>query len=114
MLIKFDEMNDTVLDRFKGGEGTLISKMFTDANGKIMRGRLLPHSHIGLHRHEGNSEIIFILSGTGKVLYDGEYLPLHPGDCHYCPMDHEHSLINDTDQELCFYAIVPEHGVAKA
>lgn len=114
MLIKFDEMKDTVLEKFKGGEGTLISKMHTDTNGKIMRGRLLPHSCIGLHTHEGNSEIIFILSGVGKVLYDGEYLPLKPGDCHYCPMGHEHSLINESDEELTFYAIVPEHGVANA
>lgn len=114
MLIKFDQMNDTVLERFKGGDGTLISKMFTDANGKIMRGRLLPHSHIGLHTHEGNSEVIFILSGVGKVLYDGIYEDLQPGDCHYCPMGHAHSLINETDEELVFYAIVPEHGVANA
>lgn len=112
MLISFDQMNDTVLEHFKGGEGTLISKMFTDTNGKIMRGRLLPHSTVGLHTHEGNSEIIFILSGVGKVLYDGDCLPLKPGDCHYCPMDHEHSLINDSEEELVFYAVVPEHGVA--
>lgn len=112
MLIKFDELKDTVLEHFKGGDGTLISKMFIDANGKIMKACLLPHSSVGLHIHEGNSEIIFILSGVGKVLYDGEYIPLQPGDCHYCPMGHEHSLINDTDEELTFYAIVPEHGVA--
>ena len=114
MLIQFDAMPDTVLDRFKGGEGTLISKMYTDANGKIMRGTLLPGSTIGLHAHQGNSEIIYILSGTGKVLYDGAYETLAPGSCHYCPMGHEHSLINDSENELCFLAIVPEHGVANS
>ncbi len=114
MIINFNEISDTVLERFKGGEGTLISKMFTDTNGKIMSARLQPHSSVGLHTHVGNSEIIFILSGTGKVLYDGEYLSLKAGDCHYCPMNHEHSLINDTDDELTFYAIVPEHGAVNA
>lgn len=111
MIIHFNEMAETVLENFKGGEGTLISKMFTDPTNKIMFARLQPHSHVGLHTHEGNSEIIFILSGTGKVLYDGGYEALQPGSCHYCPMDHEHSLINDSDEELVFYAIVPEHKV---
>lgn len=114
MLIKFDEINDTVLEKFKGGEGTMITKIFNDGNCKIMRCRLLPHSHLGLHTHEGNSEMIFVLAGKGKVLYDGEYLTLNPGDCHYCPMGHEHSLINDTDEDLFTLAIVPEHGVASS
>ena len=110
MLINFGRMDDTVLECFKGGEGTFAPKMFSDANNKIMRGRLLPHSSIGLHTHEGNSEVIFILSGTGRVLYQGEYIALKAGDCHYCPMGHGHSLINDTDEELTFYAVVAEHG----
>ena len=79
-----------------------------------MRGLLAPGSSIGLHTHEGNSEMIYILSGTGKVLYDGEYEPLAPGDCHYCPMGHAHSLINDSNGDLVFFAVVPEHGVANS
>ena len=114
MLICFDQMNDTVLEQFKGGEGTFAPKMFSDEHNKIMRGRLLPHSSIGLHTHEGNSEMIYILSGHGKILYEGEYLPLQPGDCHYCPMGHAHSLINDTDEELVVLAIVPQHVVANS
>ena len=50
MLIPFDQMNETILTAFKGGEGDLCAKMFSDSNGKIMRGRLTPGSHIGLHR----------------------------------------------------------------
>ena len=110
MLIPFDTINDTVLENFKGGQGTFIPKIFDDGMCKIMRGRLQPHSHLGLHTHEGNSEVIFILSGTGRVLYQGEYIALKAGDCHYCPMGHGHSLINDTDEELTFYAVVAEHG----
>ena len=110
MLIHFNDIPDTVLEHFKGGEGTFIPKIFDDGTCKIMRGRLQPHSHLGLHTHEGNSEMLYVLSGHGKVLYDGEYLPLQPGDCHYCPMGHAHSLINDTDEELVVLAIVPTHG----
>ena len=71
---------------------------------------LEPGASIGLHTHQGNSEIIYILSGTGKVLYDGAYETLVPGACHYCPEGHEHSLINDGKDELRVFAVVPECG----
>ena len=83
--------------------------MYTDGDNKIMRGKLEPGSSIGLHTHEGSSETIYILSGTGKVLYDGEYEPLSAGSCHYCPQGHAHSLMNDSEGDLIFLAVVPEH-----
>ncbi len=81
--------------------------MRVDENGKIFRARLEPGSTIGLHTHETSSEIIYILSGTGKVLYNGEYIPLKAGDCHYCPKGHAHSLMNDSGENLEFFAVVP-------
>ena len=110
MLINFDAMEETVTPGFLGGEGTLRARRWTDELGKIMRGTLDPGSSIGLHTHETSSEIIFILSGTGKVLYQGEYEPLSAGSVHYCPKGCEHSLINDSDGGLTFFAVVPEHG----
>lgn len=110
MKLSFNDMPDTVLPKFKGGEGQYVAKMFTDSNNKIMRGLLAPGCSIGLHTHDTNSEIIYILSGTGKVLCDGEYEPLSAGDCHYCPKGHGHSLINDSSGDLTFVAVVPEHG----
>lgn len=112
MLIHFDAMEETAHQHFKGGEGTFFNKVFQDENNKIMNGRLAPGSSIGLHTHEGNSEIIFILSGKGKVLHDGAYEPLSAGSCHYCPMGHSHSLINDGDEDLVICAVVPQHPVA--
>ena len=109
MNIAFDQMPDTVLPHFKGGEGQMVAKMYTDSHNKILRGLLAPGCTVGLHTHEGNSEMIYILSGKGKVLYDGEYVPLVPGDCHYCPEGHTHSLINNSDGDLIFVAVVPEH-----
>ena len=107
MKILFDQMEDTVLQNFKGGEGELRAKMYTDPNTKIMRGLLAPGSSIGLHTHEGNSEMIYILSGTGKAMYEGGYETLTPGTCHYCPEGKHHCVINDSDGELTFFAVVP-------
>ena len=109
MKLNFAQIEEKELPAFRGGTGMLRARMHVDENNKIMRGVLLPGSTIGLHVHDTGSEIIYILSGTGKVLYDGEYETLAPGDCHYCPMGHSHSLINDSDGDLTFFAVVPEH-----
>lgn len=107
MLIDFSKVEEQVIPRFLGGEGTIHARMRVDELGKIMRGTLEPGSSIGLHTHETNSEILYILEGTGKVLYDGAYEPLHAGSCHYCPKGHSHSLINDSGANLEFFAVVP-------
>jgi hypothetical protein len=36
--------------------------------------------------------------------YDGLW------DCHFCPEGHEHTLVNDGDEPLVFYAVVPAVG----
>ena len=108
MKIEFERLEETVIPHFYAGEGETRARMFLDANGKIMRGSLAPGASIGLHTHATSSEIIYILSGTGKALYDGETERLLPGQCHYCPKGHSHSLINDGTEELRFFAVVPE------
>ena len=93
-------------DRF----GVSHARMFADGCNRIMRGRLEPGCSIGLHTHEGSSEIVYVLSGTGKALYGGGEERLAPGDCHYCPEGHAHSLVNDGTQTLEFFTVVPQHG----
>ena len=69
MLIDFDSMEETVIPHFKGGERELAARMYMDGRNKILRGRLVSGASIGGHTHDTSSEIIFVLSGTGRVLY---------------------------------------------
>ena len=111
MLLEFDKMETTVIPHMRGGEKELSAKMYTDERGKIMRGTLIPGASIGMHTHETSSEIIYILSGKGKVLYDGGCELMEAGSCHYCPKGHTHSLVNDSPEggeDLCFIAVIPE------
>ena len=110
MLLNFDQIEEKVIPKMRGGEGEMITRMFVNEDTKIMRGCLTPGSTIGLHTHETDSEMIFILSGAGKVLCDGEYEPLSAGAVHYCPKGHEHSLINDGTEDLVILAMIPTHG----
>ena len=111
MLIEFDKMEPQIIPHMRGGEKEVQARMYTDPQNKIMRGRLLPGASIGMHTHETSSEIIYILSGKGKILYDGGCEPLEPGSCHYCPKGHAHSLMNDSPEggeDLRFFAVVTE------
>ncbi len=109
MVIDFNKMEEIANPQFKGGEGDTMFRTFNDGQNKIMRGRLDPGCSIGYHKHETNSEIIYILSGEARCLYDDGEEFLVPGQCHYCPVGHAHSLINASDAEsLIFFAIVPE------
>lgn len=108
MIIDFKEIPEKSLERFKGGEKEFNPRMYVDERNKIMRGRLQSGASIGLHTHEDDCEIIFITEGRGTVLMDGVYEDVREGLCHYCPKGHSHSLINNSDSDLLFYAVVAQ------
>lgn len=108
MVIDFSTMEEKRLHRFKGGEGVFIQKAYTDPLVKIMLDRLEPGSSIGMHTHETNSEMIYVVSGEAYFLYDDGSETVKAGQCHYCPKGHGHSMINRTDKDLVFFAVVPE------
>ena len=107
MVIDFSKMEEKVLPHFMGGEGELRAHMRVDELGKILHGTLNPGCSIGLHTHDTSSEIIYVLKGTGKVICDGVEETVPAGMCHYCPKGHSHTFINDTDQPVEIFAVVP-------
>jgi len=109
MILDFSHIPLTINPNFKGGEKEYKANMFVDENNKIMLGHLESGASIGYHMHEDNSEIIYLLQGEGHVLYDDGEEILHPGQVHYCPKGHSHSLINRGKETLVFVAVVPEH-----
>lgn len=110
MIIDFTNIKETVIKNFYGGELEARAKMFTDVNGKIMYGTLIPGASIGLHTHETNSEIVYVLQGKGKVLYDGVWEEVKEGTCHYCPQGHTHNFVNDGDEDLVIFSVIPEQS----
>lgn len=108
MKIDFNQIEETIIPSFKGGEKSTAARMFFDGQNRIMRGRLIPGATIGMHTHDTSAEVILITQGRGSVIYDGETIALAEGDVHYCPQGHSHSLVNDSDADLCFFAVVPQ------
>ena len=109
MIIDFNAIDEQSILGFKNGEGELTTRNFVDEKNKIMMSRLKPGANIGYHKHEMNSEIIYCISGNGHLRYDDEVETFTSGDVHYCPMGHSHALYNDGQDDLLYFAIVPEH-----
>lgn len=111
MKFLFHEMEDTVLKNYYEGEGQLVTKLINDGKTKIIKGKLAPGCTVGRHTHVTNCEVIFIISGKARMLYDDTEESLLPGDCFYCPQGHSHSFINEGVEDVLFYAVIPEHNV---
>ena len=109
MLIDLEKLPVDIVPHMRDGEKEVHLKKWSDGPVKVLQGKLPAGASIGLHTHETNCEVIYILSGTGKALCDDTEELLGPGSCHYCPMGHRHSLINCGSEDLVFFAVVPEH-----
>lgn len=108
MIINFDNIEETVTPNFYGGEKEFRANTYMDSENRVFVGRLAPGASIGYHEHSTSSEIIYILQGSGKVLIESGYEPVSVGQCHYCKKGQSHSLINSGDEELVFFAVVPQ------
>lgn len=108
MKLDFNSMEEQELKNFKGGEKSVFARMYFDGKTRIMIGRMEKGASIGMHTHETSSETVFVLSGTGTMIYDGETETLEKGTCSFCPIGHTHSLMNNAEEPLIFAAVVPE------
>lgn len=107
MKIDFEQIEEKRVPEFKGGTGAALLRTYEDDTIKVIRGRLEPGSSIGMHTHEGTSETVYILGGTGTMICDGTEEPLSEGSCSYCPEGHTHSLVNTGSGYLSFLGVIP-------
>jgi len=58
------------------------------------------------HTHDDKEEVVFFLSGKGRVSIDGEEMNVGPGHCVLFPVGSVHAVINEEDSVLRFIAVV--------
>ncbi len=56
------------------------------------------------HRHHANEEMVYVLSGSGTLRYDGEEHAIGEGDMILFPVDSAHQIRNTSDAELRYLA----------
>jgi quercetin dioxygenase-like cupin family protein len=109
MIIDFNKIKSETIFGFKGGKGELDTRNFSDGNCKIMFSTLKPGASSGLHLHEANCEIIYVVKGSVQFHYDDIVETAVAGQVHYCPMGHSHYMENVTDEDAVYFAVVAEH-----
>lgn len=67
-----------------------------------------PGSQIGLHKHDGDAETYYIISGTGIYNDNGNIVEVHPGDVCFCGDGESHS-IKAGDQPIEMIALILYH-----
>ncbi len=107
-MINFDEIEEVAIPNLNGGEGITKANMFMDKNIKIMKSTIEKGSSIGEHIHKTSSEIVYVISGEAKCILDGKEEIVREGECHYCPKGSTHSIINNKDENLIVFDVVPE------
>ncbi len=90
----------------RGGVGTLYFHDFLQTEESYGAGHLFSKTvipagaSIGEHRHDGEFEVYYILTGTAEVTDNGTVATLHAGDMHLCSSGDSHALRNPGPENL--------------
>jgi quercetin dioxygenase-like cupin family protein len=112
MIQKHAELTVDVHKEFKGGKGRISMEHFLDPRNSGGAGRLFckivipPGASLGIHRHEGECELVYILKGEALVNDNGTEVKLGPGDVNFCRDGEMHGIENIGAGDLESVAIV--------
>lgn len=94
----------------EGAENVTVRWLISEEDGaKNFYMRLFevgPGGRTPLHAHGAEHEV-YILSGEGKLMYEGVERPFSAGHFIFVPANREHSFINTGDGALEFLCIIP-------
>jgi len=105
-----DTIKNEILENSHGGNGqyevrTMYDNGFDSSMSYIRELVLHAGSTIGLHPHEGDEEIYYIISGTGEMVVDDETQPVKPGDTILTKSGSVHGLNNTSNEDLKIFVV---------
>ena len=113
MVRRKEECKVEYREKMRGGEGTAIALSLIagpeELNGKgrlFNRMTLNPGSSIGYHTHEDETELFYILSGSGVYSDNGTDVEVEPGDVAICETGRGHGIANTGAEPLEFVALI--------
>lgn len=102
-----------VAEGVRGGEGTvefydIVTAEELNGHGSLYAQVVIkPHSSIGFHVHETNTEPYFILQGKGVFVdSDESRTEVGPGDVCVIEVGQGHAMENNTDEDLVMMALI--------
>jgi quercetin dioxygenase-like cupin family protein len=112
MVYKNESHNTVVNENMRGGDGSVVIKHLLDKERLYNNGRLFAQltikkgCSIGSHKHEGEMEAFYILSGTALFDDNGTQAVLYPGDVAYTADGESHSIANNDDEDCVLIALI--------
>jgi quercetin dioxygenase-like cupin family protein len=112
MRIKAGENRVQVVEKLRGGKGSVEMRHFMDLPDFYGSGRLFsylvlgPGCSVGQHKHETDFEAYYILHGHATYDDNGEEMLVEPGDFLLCRPGESHGMENNTDQPVEFIALI--------
>ncbi len=113
MVRKSDEKQ---VDRFEhkfGADGYITVRSLINCDKELNdKGRVFahttvaPHSGIGYHVHNGDTEIYYVLSGKARYNDNGTLTTIEAGDVTFTPSGTGHGIENDSDEPLDIIALI--------
>ena len=105
-MIDFEKLEEELIPNMRDGKGTVKARRAVFGEVKVMRLTLEKGTSIGLHLHDINCEVYYVLSGVAHVELDGKEEIVKAGQAHYCPKGSAHTVCNDFDEPLVLLAVV--------
>ena len=109
---KQSERETVHVDNSCGGEGYILRERLIDGVGlgayvKTYAKITVPAgSSIGYHKHEGDFETYYLLSGSGEYNDNGITSNVSAGDVLQCFEGQSHAIANTGDDNLVFIALI--------
>ncbi len=100
------------VENLAGGRGhvllthVLSTKEMKESARMYAKVTIEPGCGIGFHKHEGESETYFILSGTGEYDDNGTLRTVSVGDVTFTPSGFSHAISNKGTEDLVFMALI--------
>jgi mannose-6-phosphate isomerase-like protein (cupin superfamily) len=102
MLVSICDIGGEVV---KDNETYLLKDNKTLKNLVLSSTMLHPMKETRGHKHEGQEEVYYFVSGSGQMHLDDEFVLVKAGDVVLIPDGAFHKVINDTDEPLYFVCV---------
>lgn len=93
-----------------GGKGvytvrTHFEKEFDSSMSYIREIVLKAGSSVGVHKHDGDEEIYYFVSGKGVMTVDDQEREVEPGDVVLTKTGSSHGLRNSAEEDMIFFVV---------
>ena len=67
--------------------------------------------HVREHAHDRHEEVVYVVSGRGRAVIDGETHPMVPGSAFFIGRDRRHMFVNEGEAEITWMGLIVPNGL---